>query len=895
MGINFAKRFARRQYMKRLSLQNRTSTGPPRWANHLLEWVVAPHLLEEVQGDLHERYNRDVQMAGVPNANRRYWLNVLRFVRPFAIKRKPSDYSSPFLLNPDMLRNYFKIAFRNLVKNKVYSFINIAGLATGMAVAMLIGLWLWDELSFNKYHQNYDRIAQVMQSQTFNGDIQTWPSMPYVMGNALSDKYGDDFKHVVTTTWIGGHILTTGDKQFMKSGSYMSAGAPDMLTLKMLKGTRAGLKDPSSILISKSVANAFFGDADPVGKLMKIDNKVDAKVTGVYEDLPYNSQFRDLAFIAPWELNLIAEPWIKQMENPWGMNGFPTFVQLADNADLENVSAKTKTVKADNVAKDEARFKPEVFLHPMRDWHLYSEFKNGVNIGGRIESVWLFGIIGVFVLLLACINFMNLSTARSEKRAKEVGIRKVVGSIRSQLISQFFSESLLVVAIAFVLCLLLVQLILPAFNQVADKEMSILWSNPWFWLAGVGFSLLTGLIAGSYPALFLSSFQPIKVLKGTFRVGRFAAIPRKVLVVLQFTVSVTLIIGTIIVFRQVQHAQNRPVGYNRESLVTFNLTTKEVHKHFDAFRDELKKSGVVAEVAESEGPLTQVWSTNGNFNWKGKDPNMAVDFPNTGVSPEFGKTVGWKFKEGRDFSRDFSTDSSAFVINEAAAKFMGFKNPVGEIIDWEGHPFIIIGVIKDMVVESPYQPVRPSLYCTRKNHDAVVVARINPTVPTREALATIELTYKRYSPNAPFDYKFVDDEYAKKFGDEQRIGKLASFFAVLAIFISCLGIFGLASFMAEQRTKEIGVRKVLGASVMNLWRLLSKDFVFLVFISLFIATPIAYYFLSGWLEKYQYRTDISWWVFVIAGAGALLITLLTVSYQAIKAALMNPVKSLRSE
>lgn len=797
-----------------------------------------------------------------------------------------------------MIRNYFKIAFRNLTKNKVYSFINIAGLATGMAVAMLIGLWLWDELSANKSHRNYDRIAQVMQNQTFNGDVQTWESMPYVLSDVLATKYGGSLKHVVISTWTGGHVLTAGDNKLIKSGSYMGSDAPEMLTLTMLKGTRAGLKDPNSIMLSESVAKAFFGDADPLGKLMRIDNKVDAKVTGVYADLPYNSQFKGLAFIAPWELNLVAEPWLKTLNDPWGMNGFPTFVQLADNADLAKVSAQIKDTKL-RYGKDEAKYNPQLFLHPMRDWHLYSDFKNGVNVGGRIEFVWLFGIIGVFVLLLACINFMNLSTARSEKRAKEVGIRKVVGSVRAQLIGQFFSESLLVVAIAFVLCLLLVQLILPAFNEVADKKMSILWSNPWFWLFGIGFSLLTALVAGSYPALFLSSFQPIKVLKGTgsssrFRVGRFTAIPRKVLVVVQFTVSVTLIIGTIIVFRQIQHAQNRPVGYNRSGLVTFGLA-REAYKHIDVFRDELKKAGAVTEVAYTSSPLTAVWSTNGGFEWRGKDPNMATDFPHTQVSPEFGKTVGWTFKEGRDFSRAYASDSLAFVINEAAAKFMGFKNPVGEIIRWAGRSVKVIGVIKDVVVQSPYDAVRPSIYSLSRDYDEFVVVRINPAVSTQDALAKIQTVFKKYSPDAVFDYQFVNDEYAKKFGNEQRIGKLASFFAVLAIFISCLGIFGLASFMAEQRTKEIGVRKVLGASVANLWRLLSKDFVFLVFISLLIATPIAYYFLSGWLQKYQYRTEISWWVFVVAGAGALLITLLTVSYQAVKAALMNPVKSLRTD
>ena len=536
-----------------------------------------------------------------------------------------------------------------------------------------------------------------------------------------------------------------------------------------------------------------------------------------------------------------------------------------------------------------------VFLHPMSQWHLRSEFKNGANIGGRIEFVWLFGIIGVFVLLLACINFMNLSTARSEKRAKEVGIRKSIGSVRGQLISQFFSESLVLTFLAFVVALLFVQLMLPAFNQVADKKLILPWLSPMFWVAGISFSLLTGIIAGSYPALYLSSFNPVQVLKGTFRVGRFASIPRKVLVVLQFTVSVTLIIGTIIVFNQIQFAKNRPIGYDRNALINIFMSTSDIHKHFEAVRNELKSTGAVIEMAESGSPVTSVWNSNGGFDWKGKDPALAVDFPNNPITHEYGKTVGWQFKEGRDFSRELATDSSGFVINEAAAKFLGFKNTLDETLMWEGKPFAIIGIIKDMVIESPYEPARPSLFHISKDEGNVLLLKLNTAMNSRDALGQVETVFKKYNPDAPFEYKFVDEEYARKFGDEERVGKLASFFAALAIFISCLGIFGLASFVAEQKAKEIGVRKVLGASVFTLWKMLSRDFVLLVIISFLIASLLSFYAMNNWLLKYEYRTDISWWVFATAGAGALVITLATVSYQAIKAALANPVNSLRSE
>ena len=794
-----------------------------------------------------------------------------------------------------MIKNYFKIAWRNLVKSKGYSAINIGGLAVGMAVAMLIGLWVHDELSFNKYHANYDRIAQVMQHANFNGKIESQIANPAVMGPEIRAKHGSDFKYVVQSSWIGGHLLTIGNKNISKVGIFFEPEAPEMLTLKMLKGTRAGLKDPYSILLSASTAEAIFGDTDPLNKVLKLDRTADVKVTGVYEDLPDNTTFREIKIMMPWKLWQIQNTWSETLDDPWGSNFSQTFAQIADNADMEKVSAKIKNVKLNNVSKDEAKYEWAVFLQPMKNWNLYNEFKNGKNIGGNIQYVWLFGIIGIFVLVLACINFMNLATARSERRAKEVGIRKTVGSLRWQLIRQFFAESYLVVFLAFVLCLVLVVLLLPLFNEVAAKKIEMPWQNPVFWSFSLVFIALTGLLSGSYPAFYLSSFQPLKVLKGTFRVGKFASIPRKVLVVTQFTVSVMLIIGTIIIYQQIQHAKNRPIGYARNGLISLGME-KEVRDHFEAVRTELKNSGAIEEMAASNSPLTQVWNTNGGFDWEGKDPNMAVDFPNNKVSHEFGKTVQWKIKEGRDFSKNFASDSAAFIINESAAKFLGFKDPVGKILKWEDQPFTIIGVVNDIMQESPFYPVRPTLYhiATFDNMYNLVL-RLNPNKPVGQSVAQIAQVIKKYSPDVPFDYKFVDEDFGNKFRAEERIGKLASYFAVLAIFISCLGLFGMASFVAEQRTKEIGIRKVLGASVVNLWRLLSKEFMFLVLLSCIIAAPIAYYYLNNWLTNYDYRIEIRWPVFVLAACAALFITLLTVSFQAIKAAIANPISSLRTE
>jgi ABC-type antimicrobial peptide transport system permease subunit len=793
-----------------------------------------------------------------------------------------------------MFKNYFKTAWRNAGRNKVHAFINIAGLSMGMAVVMLIALWIWDELSFNKYHRNYDRIAQVMENNVHNNTVHTGAAIALPLDAALRKNYGSDFKHIVMSSWTESHVLTASDKNMSFTGNFMGEDAPDMFSLNMLQGTRKSLTDPSSMLISASVAKGLFGDNDPVNKLIKLDNKATFKVAGVYDDLPVNSTLHDVTFIVPWKFYANAKDWIGRNPDDWSDNSLFMYVQIADNADMAKVSEKIKNIKINNYPAA-AKSKPALFLHPMKKWHLYSEFKNGVNTGGAIEYVWLFGIIGVFVLLLACINFMNLSTARSEKRAKEVGIRKSIGSIRSQLIWQFFCESILMAIGAFVFSILLVQPALPFFNNIAGKQISIPWGNPLFWTSGIGFTLVTGLIAGSYPALYLSSFNPVKVLKGTFKAGRYAAIPRQALVVVQFTVSVILITCTIVVIKQIQFAKNRPAGYSREGLIDITATTSDLHEHFDALRSDLLQSGAVAGIAESSSPTYGINNSRGDLEWKEKDPSQTYDFGSIAVTTEYGKTIGWQFAAGRDFDKRLFTDSSAVILNEAAVKYMGLTNPLGELVHFRHKENTVIGVVKDMVMGSPYQAAKPTLFFIgRKGFDDIII-RLSQKMGTHDALGKIEAICRIYSPAVPFSYKFVDEAYAGKFRNEVRISRLAMAFALLAIFISCLGLFGMASFMAEQRVKEIGVRKVLGATVFNLWGLLSKDFVALVIMALVVATPVAWLFMYNWLQNYSYRTNMPWWIFATTGAGAIMITLITVSMQSIKAALANPVKSLRTE
>lgn len=791
------------------------------------------------------------------------------------------------------MKNYLKVAWRNLWRSKQHSFINIGGLSIGMAVAMIIGLWVWDEVTFDKNHNNHDRIGQVWQFVSFTKEKSSYNSVPIPVADELRSKYPGVAATCVTSYNQDVIVSAAADKSIVKKGMYVQPDFPGMMTVKMLEGSDGSLQDMHSVLISASLAKILFNAESPVNKVIRLDNTTDAKVTGVYEDFPGNSSFKDVFFLAPWELFKTMNNYANFASDKWDENSFQVFVQLKEGADFAKLSAAIKDMRM--IRNNPPKYKPEFFIHPMSKWHLHGNFINGVNTGGLFRYVKLFGIAGLFVLLLACINFMNLSTARSEKRAKEVGIRKTVGSARTQLLSQFLSESMLIAFIAFLLCVLIAQLALPFFNQLADKKMTIPWGNIYFWLSAIIFCLFTGLIAGSYPAFYLSSFKPVQVLKGTMKAGRLASLPRKALVVFQFTVSVTLIVGTLIVYRQIQHAKDRPVGYNSSGLIEVNMRTPEIRKNYDALSNELLSSGYVKSISRSMGSLTDDYGGTTAVGWKGKVQGTQPLLISNRVTYDYGKTVEWNLLSGRDFSRDFSTDTASIILNQAAVSLMEFKDPLNEFVTIAGKQYKVIGVVSDMIKFSPFNKVNPSLFTINPGATNTINMRMAPQISVSKALAGIEAILKKHNPSAPFEYRFVDEEYAAKFSDEVRIGKLAWFFAALAIFVSCLGLFGLASFIAAQRTKEIGVRKVLGASVFNVWNLLSKEFVLLVAISFLIAFPLAYYFMHNWLQNYEYRTDLSWWIFVVAGIGALLITLITVSFQAIKAAIANPVKSLRTE
>lgn len=796
-----------------------------------------------------------------------------------------------------MFRNYLKIAWRNMLYNKGYSTLNITGLAAGMAVALLIGLWVVDQYSYDRFLPGYERSYQVEMNLTSkqNGETtQTSIALPLV---DVLRKEIPGVQYVAEARNIGkeDHDLLVADKKLYLGGG---AAGPDFFKIfqyPFIEGdANSALKDIYSIVLTESTAKALFGNADPMGKFVRYDNAQDMKVTGVIKDIPGNATLQ-FNYITPFAYDEAMQSWIRDGRTKWTYNSFSAYVALQPGVTYAQIAPKIRDI-VEKRSPEMRSLHPDVIMHSLKDWHLYNDFKNGKIAGGFIEYVRLFSIIGILVLAIACINFMNLSTARSEKRAREVGVRKAIGSGRIDLVYQFLLESVLITSISFVLGLLLAMLALPSFNALTGSGIHIPYNNIGFWGIMIAFVLLTGLAAGSRPAFYLSAFNPVRVLKGTLHAGKAATLPRKILVVAQFTCSVALIISTVIVYQQVQYVKSRPMGYSADRLVMTDLNG-DLYQNYDALRNELLSSGLVENVSSSTSPATQVYSHFSLEKWPGK--NAGDENVNIGaiwVSNGYFETLGMTMAAGHDFSGDWKNDSLNVIVNEATVRRIGLKDPVNQMITWNGSdkPVRIIGVVKDAVMESPYAPVEPAIFGHSPN-GSIVTYRLPKNADMHAAIEKIGNVFKKYNPAYPYQYKFVDTEYASKFNLEVLVGKLAGVFAALAIFISCLGLFGLAAYVAEQRTKEIGIRKVLGASISQVWILLSRDFVVLIVISCVIASPVAFYFLAHWLESYTYRISIGAGVFIVSGIAAVLITLCTISFQAIKAALVNPVKSLRSE
>jgi putative ABC transport system permease protein len=785
-----------------------------------------------------------------------------------------------------MLKNYFKIAVRNLLRSKGFSLINITGLIIGMSSAILILLWIYDEVSYDRFHQNKEYLYHAWNRGTFDNKLQCWSSTPKTLGPALKQEYTEiENMSRALSRWF---VTVAGETKISTQALVADPSFLSMFSFPLLKGNKAtALDGVYSIVVTEKMAKKMFGTTDAMNKVIRIDSN-NFTVTGILKDLPSNSKF-EFEYLLPWKfLKTIGAD-----DDRWGNNSVDTYVQLKPGAIEASMNAKIKNITKRHTAGTEQQ---EVFLHPISKWHLYSDFENGKVSGGRIEMVRLFGIIAAFILLIACINFMNLSTARSEKRAKEVGIRKAAGAYRKHLVLQFLGESVLLVFIAGIAALLLVQLVLPSFETLVNKELVVPYGNPYFWLAALAFILITGLVAGSYPAFFLSAFNPIRVLKGTFKRTHAVINPRKVLVVFQFSFAIILIISTCIVVQQLQHARDREAGYDREQLV-YHWMTGKMYEKYPLIKNELLASGIAVHVTKTNATLTSRLSDTWDVFWPGKQPNEKIDFQHYTSDEDLVKTAGLQLTQGRDIDlTNYPGDSTSMLLNEAAVQAMGLSNPVGVTIKVHDLHFQVVGVIKNFVLESPYDQIAPMIIeGPKQDWFNVMNIRLAAGRDKAASLQTMEQVFKKYNPEYPFEYHFADEDYAAKFNVSRRIATLTALFATLTIFISCLGLFGLATYMAEARLKEISVRKVLGASVFGITALLSKDFLVLVVIAIFIASPIAWYAMNTWLQNFTYHITIGWYVFVLAGVSCLIISLITIGYQAIRAAFANPAKTLRTE
>ncbi len=786
-----------------------------------------------------------------------------------------------------MISYQLKIAIRNLRKHPFYSFLNIIGLVVGISASLLIGLWVENELSFDQFIPNKENIYQLYINATFDGKINSQRSSPYPVYQELKQTESG-IKNAALANWGEQSLLAVGEKKIIKQSLHVSNDFLKVLPYKLLKGQADHiLEEPTSLVLTKSTAAALFGDEEPLGKLVKVDNVNgvnELKVTGIMEDLPETSS---LTFDCLMNILRYPPDFITAKENDWGYYNFQVFVELAPGASSENINHSIKDLLTKKGQTDLPR---ELFLFPLEKWHLYTNFENGKATGGLIDYINRFSLTAIFVIIIACINFMNLATARSERRAKEVGVRKSVGSSRTDLIFQFLIEAIMLVLLSFALSLLLVYLILPYFNLITQKNLHLTILSTNFWLASVAIILVTGFLSGGYPAFYLSSFQPIKTLKGKINLGKKGVAPRKALVVLQFIFAAFLTISTLVISKQIQYAKVRNLGYDQENLISIQYTA-DLEKNLRPLRQELENTGVVSSMTISNHDITEIRSLN-FVDWEGKPKDQKVSFLTVSTELDFTKTMGIKLLEGRDFTSE--ADSNSVLINKAALEIMDLKDPVGATISFWKTSGKIVGVTEDIII-TPFRKPSPMFVIFNPSWASALTLRLSKTNDVQSSLKKIETIFNKYNPTYPFAYTFVADKYDKRYASINLTKSLSQSFMWLTLIITGLGLFGLSAFSAEQRTKEISIRKVLGATTYQLTALLTKEFTWLVLIGVSIACPAAWWFLSAFLEKYPYRITFPWPVFAITSVALLAFSLTIVSIHAIKTALSNPSKSLKEE
>jgi len=785
-----------------------------------------------------------------------------------------------------MFRNYLKIALRHIRKNKGFSLLNLLGLSLGLAGAIFILLWIQDEISYNKFNSRYENLYQVLENQNYDGKIFTFSSTPGLLASSMQAEI-PEVKKACRIDWGNRWLFSKNDKPIYESGNLVDPEFFDLFSFDFIFGNpKAALPNEHSIVITENLAKKFFGSENPVGKYLSVNDKSEFMITGVVKDPPLNSsiQFKWLASFKIFESK--NDGW-----RIWTNNSMQTFVELKPNISLEAFNTKFKGYIKNKSSDSNA----EPLLLAMKDWRLRNRFEGGKQSGGRIEYVRLFGVIALLLILIACINFMNLATARSEQRSKEVGLRKVMGAKRTNLITQFIGESVVMAFISMLIACLLVALFLPLFNALVTKQLSLGFDKPMQWILFSIITLFCGVVAGSYPSIYLSSFKPVSIFRGYLKnSGSGPALVRKALVITQFVMSIVLAISTIVIYRQIEHVKKRNLGYNKDNLLYLSQRGK-MNKNLSVIEQDLLATGLVSHAAGSNQTVLEMGNNTSGISWEGKSDSKEVLITTDFVGPDYISTIGMELISGRDFYKHSQIDSTHVLINETLAKLMGKKNPVNTVLTWDTTKFTVVGVVKDFVFNNMYKSPDPVvLFCYERLTNNYFI-RLNENTDLENALTKIEAVLKKDNPGYPFEYNFLDDDFNKQFKSEMLISKLSRLFAVLTIFISCIGLFGLAAYTAERRTKEIGIRKVLGATVKSLVTLLSKDFLKLVLISFVIASPLAWYIMNKWLQDYAYRIDIGFWVFIASGSLAFIIAFLTVSSQAVKAALANPVKSLRSE
>ncbi|UZR97659.1 ABC transporter permease [Chondrinema litorale] len=860
--------------------------SPPKYMLRFFRWFCHPDYLEDIEGDLLERFDHNAKEINYKTAKREFIRDILKLLRPEIIKPVEGTYQLNFY---GMFKNYLKISWRNIAKNKVFSLINISGLSLGLTCSILIALWVQNEYQIDNFHEDLDQIYKVTSCEYSGKEVNGSYDTPGRLAEELK-KVIPDVELACGYSWISWYTFSVEDKKMKVPGTFAGEDFFKIFSYPFLIGSpEEALKTPESIAISRKMANNFFGSPEQaMGESINFNNETELKISGVFEDITDKSSEK-FQYIISWEFFVAQNKWLEK----WGNSGPSTFVKLQAESDADQVSKKIQHFikNYDEGYSDNDRL--ELGLQPYKDQYLYSNFDNGKIAGGRIEYVKMFEIVAVFILLIACINFMNLSTARSVKRAKEIGVRKVIGAVRISLIGQFIIEALLFTLIAIVLSLVLLFLLLPAFNLLTSKHIVFPATDTSFWLGIFILTLVTGIISGAYPAFLLSSFKPIAVIKNNVKTGKTSGLFRKGLVVFQFALSMIFIVGMIVISKQVDYIKTKNLGYQKNNLV-YLPNTGEMARNFDYFKAEALKIPGVEHITRMSSRPMEIDNTTAAVDWEGKDPAERPTFTQATIGYDFIETMQSTMLYGREFSEGFA-DSASYIINETALKTIGYKDPIGMPLTFWEVKGTIVGVVKDFHFKSLHDPIKPLvLRLTHKRSRGYALIRIESD-KMQEALENLEILHEKVNPEFPFAHQFADEEYGYLYRSEQVVARLSRYFAFLAIFISCLGLLGLVIFMAEQRVKEIGIRKVLGAKVTQIIALLSKDFMKLIGIAIVIASPIAYYVMKEWLQGFEYHVKIQWWMFVIAASGAVLIALITISYQSIKTALMNPVKSLRSE